>query len=215
MSDTSNTTDLNTFLQQQQTADAGDAILPRETTVLKDAGIEMLDLDAMANESSPVTNSYTAEQNTKALFGEPQVQAQPQPQPQVPVQAPQPVRPVAPVSHLSQKPTESAEDLRNAFTNTLARSTSHDSLSNGGIEAEKSELLVLLDKIRDRLTTKKIHIKERLDVLKKDKEEIALLIEDVKELEETESKISAKLQTLSLLEQEIDSLQDEAREELL
>jgi Mg2+ and Co2+ transporter CorA len=209
MSTTPNTTDLNTFLQQKTTSKSA-GIAENEASVLEHAGIEMLDLDAPeAMPSSQEMSSYTSEQKSKELLQE--VSSAPASSVSIPKIAPVVMSASTP---RFVQPIESADDLRAAFTDTLSKSMPHDSLSMGGIEAEKSELLILLDKIRNKLTSKKIHIKDMLDALKKDKEEIATLIEEVKELEDTETKIQDKVQKLSLLEQEIDSLQDEARAEL-
>lgn len=200
MADMQNTTDLNTLIKQQSQVQSEEVpslnIETNEETVLKEAGIEVFDQSPQMKSASQTV--YAKEEKTTSML-----KNENSPIKDIPIQ----------VSSNSSK-IASAQDLENQFKNTLQKKNSYADLSSSGIESEKAELLSLLEKVREHLNEKKIHVKERLDVLKREKEEIATSIDEIKELEETEQKIKDKVDKLTLLEQEIDSLQDEATKEL-
>jgi len=106
------------------------------------------------------------------------------------------------------------EKLESDFNEAFAGSSKEVLGVDHNINQEKNLLLKLLDKVKSKISLKKNDVKERIDTLRAEKEIVSHELEDIKELEETEQKISEKISLLEKMDEELDNLTNEANQEL-
>lgn len=112
-------------------------------------------------------------------------------------------------------PPVETKDLEEVFTKTF--NTPLQTLSskeNDPILLEEEKLRHLHKELKDKASSKKIVVKERLEKLKIEKESLGKELEDIKELEAIAGKIEEKLKSLETIDTEIDSLEKQAIQEL-
>jgi hypothetical protein len=110
----------------------------------------------------------------------------------------------------------STNDLEADFSQTFSVpiSTPIALAGDDPILLEEEKLKRLHKELKDKANSKKIVVKERLEKLKLEKESLGRELNDIKELEEISQKIEEKLKSLESLDNEIDSLEKQAHEEL-
>ncbi len=120
-----------------------------------------------------------------------------------------------------QKTSEELQDLEKAFQEEALSSPSIETpspsapvVSQSGFDNTKKSLTETDTKIAEKVTLLKNQAKQELETLKSLKAGIGKKISDIKELEETREKIKKELDKISSLESEVDSITNEAKDEL-
>ncbi len=108
------------------------------------------------------------------------------------------------------------EELENDFSKTFnAPEFSHENSEiRDPLKLEEEKLKRLHKELKDKASSKKVVVKERLEKLRIEKESLGKELEEIKEIEGVALKIEEKLQALESMDTEIDSLENKAKEEL-
>lgn len=105
------------------------------------------------------------------------------------------------------------KDFSETFHTTISPSDS-SSPESDPISLEQEKLHRLYKELKEKATSKKIIVKERLEKLKLEKETLGKELEDIKEIEAIAQKLEEKLKALKVIDTEIDSLEAQAQQEL-
>lgn len=108
----------------------------------------------------------------------------------------------------------SAEDLEKEFESELGETKTKEPF-NEDVVLKKSETLAeLLARIEKKLNIKKTSVKEELSNLKKMKDTISHDINEIKDLEASETKIKAEMEKIDSIREEVETIEKEFNEKV-
>lgn len=113
-----------------------------------------------------------------------------------------------------ENPVET-KDLEEDFSKTFSTPIETPTLAEEDhLRMEEEKLRRLYKELKDKAGKKKVVVKERLEKLRIEKESLGKELESIKDIEAIAQKIEEKLKSLEVIDNEIDSLEDQARQEL-
>lgn len=108
------------------------------------------------------------------------------------------------------------KDLEADFSEAFGGDDSevHQEIEDVSLDDEERKLQSTYDKLKEKADAEKILIKKDLEKLKEEKEQIGKRLEKVKEIENIALKIKDKIESLKTLDQDIDSLEERAHQQI-